>query len=132
MTNYVVCSKEFAETVTGISIDYEKKDTMVSLFHQMEKEFSGEIVVTLESKGCLYKYEGKIKMMPSIKVKALDSTGAGDIFHGAFTYGIANQYPYEDVIRISNLAGGISVTKVGGRNSVPSRDEMKRLFHDFR
>lgn len=132
MSSYVVCSKEFAETVSGIPICYENMETLVQLFHKMEEVFKGNIVVTLESKGCLYKYQGKVKVMPSIKVKALDSTGAGDIFHGAFTYGIANQFDYEDIIKIANIAGGISVTKVGGRNSVPTKEEMKKLFHEFR
>lgn len=132
MASYVVCSKEFAETVSEITICYEKPETLVELFHKMESVFKGNIVVTLESKGCLYKDQGKVKMMPSIKVKALDSTGAGDIFHGAFTYGIANHYNYEDVIKLSNVAGAISVTKIGGRNSVPTREEMKEIFHDFR
>lgn len=132
LSTYVVCSKEFAETVTGVSINYENQQTLIDLFLKMEQMFSGEIVVTLESKGCLYKENGQIKLMPTIKVKALDSTGAGDIFHGAFTYGIANRFPYEDVIKIATIAGGLSVTKIGGRYSVPSKEEMKEMFHDFR
>lgn len=132
LSNYVVCSKEFAETITGITIDYNDNNTLTNLFHKMEEEFKGEIVVTLESKGCLYKYKGVIKMMPSVKVKALDSTGAGDIYHGAFTYGIANKFDYEETVKIANVAGAISVTKIGGRNSVPTKEEMKELFHDFK
>ena len=38
----------------------------------------------------------------------------------------------DDVIRISNAAGALSVMKVGGRYSVPTKDEMKELFHEFR
>lgn len=130
--NYVVCSKEFAETVTGLKISYEKKETLMQVFHKMEELFPGNIVITLESKGALYKDKGKIKWMLSLKVNALDSTGAGDIFHGAFTYGIAKNYPYEEVLKISNIAGALSVTKVGGRNSVPTISEMKAVYHEFR
>lgn len=132
LSNYVVCSKEFAETVTGISVDYDNLDTLIQLFYRMKEQFPGEIVVTLESHGCLYQYQGEVKVMPSLKVKAIDSTGAGDIFHGAFTYGIANQFDYEETIKMANVAGAISVTKIGGRNSVPTKEEMKELFHDFR
>lgn len=132
MSTYVVCSKEFAEAVSNITIDYDKPNTLISLFEALEQRLKGQIVVTLESKGCLYKYNGEIKLMPSLKVKAVDSTGAGDIFHGAFTYGIAKNFPYEDVLRISNIAGALSVTKVGGRNSMPTKKEMREYFHDFK
>ena len=132
MATYVVCSKEFAETVTSTHIDYQDQQTLIDLYKKMEALFKGQIVVTLESKGSLYKYHNQIKVMPTIKVKSVDSTGAGDIFHGGFTYGIANGYEYEDVIRIATVAGGLSVTKVGGRYSVPTKEEMKEKFHDFR
>ena len=132
LSSYVVCSKEFAESVSEMSIDYDKMETLVALYKKMEQIFPGNIVVTLESKGCLYKNKGQILLMPALNVKAVDSTGAGDIFHGAFTYAIANQFDYEDVIRISNAAGALSVMKVGGRYSVPTKDEMKELFHEFR
>ncbi len=132
LSTYVVCSKEFAESVSGITINYDNPETLTHLYQKLEEVFSGNIVVTLESKGCLYKNNGQVLLMPSLKAKSIDSTGAGDIFHGAFTYGIANGYDYEDVIRISNIAGAFSVTRVGGRYSVPSKEEMKELFHEFR
>ena len=69
--------------------------------------------------------------MPSIKVKALDSTGAGDLFHGAFAYGIAKNMAYEEVIKLSNITGALSVTRVGGRFSAPSVEEVKSVYHDF-
>ncbi|MDD2519265.1 MAG: PfkB family carbohydrate kinase, partial [Bacilli bacterium] len=68
---------------------------------------------------------------PSITVKAIDSTGAGDIFHGAFTYGIAKGTDYEKMLKISNIAGAVSVTRIGGRNSVFSPSEMKEVYNEF-
>lgn len=132
MVNYVVCSKEFAETVTNLKIDYEKPNTLVELYRKMESIFKNNIVVTLESKGALYKYNNQAKLMPSIKVKAIDSTGAGDLFHGAFAYGIAKNMPYEEIIKLSNITGALSVTKIGGRFSAPSIEEIKAVYHDFK
>jgi sulfofructose kinase len=108
---YVVCSKEFAETVTNIKIDYNNNKTIVALFNKMEKLFTGEIIITLESKGSLYKKAEQIRIMPSIQVTPVDSTGAGDIFHGAFVYGIAKNLDIEHIIKMSNIAGALSVTK---------------------
>ena len=70
--------------------------------------------------------------MPSIKVKALDTTGAGDIFHGAFTYGIAKKIDYEKTLKLANIAGAISVTRIGGRNSIPTWAEMREVYNEFR
>jgi len=131
MVNYTVCSKEFAETVTGIVVN-EKTNSLIELYKKMESIFKNNIVITLESKGALYKYQNQVKIMPSIKVKALDSTGAGDLFHGAFAYGIAKNMPYEEVIKLSNVTGALSVTKIGGRFSAPSVEEVKTVYHDFK
>jgi sugar/nucleoside kinase (ribokinase family) len=131
MVDYVVCSKVFAETVTSIDIDLENNDTIIGLYNKMKEIFKTNIVVTLESKGCLYEYDNNIKVMPSIKVKPIDSTGAGDIFHGAFTYGIAKNMAYEKILKMSNIAGALSVTRIGGRYSIFSKEEMKEFYSEF-
>lgn len=130
--NYVVCSKEFAETVSETIIDTNDFNTLKIVIERLEEKFKTNIVVTLESKGCLYRDSGIIKIMPSLEVKPVDSTGAGDIFHGAFTYAIANQYSYEDSLKIACIAGAISVTRLGSRRSMPEKEEMKMYFHEFR
>lgn len=130
IVDYVVCSKEFAENVSQKKFDYQNKYTLVEIYQTLENMFKTNIIITLESQGCLYRDE-KIKVMPSIEVKAIDSTGAGDIFHGAFTYGIAKQWPIEKIVRIANLAGGISVTRIGSRNSMPTIEEMKQIDYEF-
>lgn len=130
--DYLVCSKEFAEKVTGIKIDYQNRKTLEDIYRQMKNMFPGTVVITLESHGCLYECNGKIKIMPSIQVKTVDSTGAGDIFHGAFTYGIAKKYDFETILKLSNIAGAISVTRVGGRNSIPTKDEMECVYEQFK
>lgn len=130
MVNYVVCSKEFAEGVTDIKVT--DNNSIINLYKKMENTFLGKIIVTLESKGALYKYNNQIKIMPSLKVKAVDSTGAGDIFHGAFTYAVANNYDLERAIMISNIAGALSVTKIGSLASMPEKEAIREYIHDFR
>jgi len=82
------------------------------------------IVVTLEEHGALYQAGNQIKIMPGLKCTAVDTTGAGDIFHGAFTYGIANGFDMEKTVMISNIAAGLSVQKMGSRLSIPSLSEV--------
>jgi len=113
---YVACSKKFAEDYTNIKlIDEESMNKVIDI---MSKDFKN-VIITLEERGSVYKENGVLKLIPSIKVEVKDSTGAGDFFHGAFTYFIANKYPLERAVRLSNITGALSVTKVGTRNSVP-------------
>ncbi len=130
--NYIVCSKEFAERVTGIKIDYNQKTTLADAFNKMESMFRANIVITLEENGSLYKYNGQIKIMPSIKVKTIDSTGAGDIFHGAFVYGLAKNFDYEKTLKFASVAGALSVTRTGGYKSIPTLDEMNDVYEQIK
>lgn len=133
LVKYIVCSKDFAEKVSGVKIDYNDFNTLKNAYHILDKKFiNSEIVITLESNGCLYKSDNQIRIMPSLEVKAIDSTGAGDIFHGAFTYAISNNYAFEDCLKIANIAGAISVTRLGSRASMPEKDEMKEYYDQFK
>ena len=128
MVDYVVCSKDYAESVTGIKVKYEDPDTLVRIYNALKKKYTKNVIVTLEGNGSMYEMDGVVKIMPSIKVDTKDSTAAGDIFHGAFTYGIANKFDIEKTLRYANLAGAISVTRVGGRFSVPSLEEVEKVY----
>ena len=130
MVSFVVCSKDFAEGVTNTKIS--DNSSAINTYKKLENVFPGEVIVTLEDKGALYKYNNQIKIMPSLKVKAIDSTGAGDIFHGAFTYSIANNYSLEEAIIISNITGALSVTKIGSQASMPNKDEVKAYYNEFK
>lgn len=130
--NYVVCSFDFALRATMVDADYSDKRSLILLYQKMEEMFNGVIVITLEEYGCLYRYEGKIKIMPSVKVKTVDSTGAGDIFHGAFTYGISKGFDFEKNLKFANIAGALSVTRVGGYKSIPSLEEMNEIYNEVK
>jgi len=129
MIDYVVCSKEFAETVTEVNLDGSNYDV---LYAKMKEIFPKNVIVTLEDKGCLYEYNSELKIMPSIEVKSIDSTGAGDIFHGAFTYGIASNLDLEEILKFSNVTAGLSVTKIGSRNSIFDLEEIRKKYEEFK
>lgn len=122
---YIVCSKGFAETVTGLKFDFANPQSLVNVYNKLQDRYpKASITITLEENGALYQVDNQIKIMPGLKVKAVDTTGAGDIFHGAFVYGMANNFDMEKVITLSNIAAGLSVTKIGSRLSIPSLSEV--------
>jgi sulfofructose kinase len=90
----------------------------------MRKTYKNHLIITLESFGCFTEIDGEYKIIPSIKVNPVDSTGAGDIFHGALTYFIIHNYPIEEALRLSNITGALSVKKIGSRYSISDLEEV--------
>jgi sugar/nucleoside kinase (ribokinase family) len=60
-------------------------------------------------------------------VQAVDTTGAGDIFHAAFIYGLLQNWLLEQTMRFANAAAALACTKVGARASIPDLTEALRL-----
>lgn len=122
---YVVCSKDFAEEFCNQKIPKSLDVKVLESIHQeLTQYFNTNVIITLEAAGSFTKVDGNYELIPSIKVKALDSTGAGDIFHGAFTYFIGKEYPLREAIRLASITGAISVTRIGSRYSIPALSEV--------
>ena len=124
MVTYVVCSHDFAEEFTGKKTDVRDFNTLIEIYDELKAFFQTNIIITLEANGSFTNIDGKFEIIPSIQVKALDSTGAGDIFHGAFTYFIGMKYPLREAIRLASITGAISVTRIGSRFSIPDLKEV--------
>lgn len=124
LVKYFVCSKDYAEEFTQTKIDYNNPSTIIYCYEKLKEYFQTNIIITLEAKGSFTMIDGKYEQIPSITVKAIDSTGAGDIFHGAFTYFISNNYSLKDAIHYASITAGISVTRVGSRFSIPELKEV--------
>lgn len=123
LVKYVVCSKVFAEDFAGRKIDVNDMDSLIYCYEKLKEYFQNVVVITLEDKGSFTKLED-YEILPSVKVRAVDSTGAGDIFHGAFTYFIGNGYSLRDTIHYASITSAISITRVGARISIPELSEV--------
>lgn len=126
--DYFVCSKDFAEGFTNIKLKSEE-DYEVA-YEKIKETFQTNVIITLESRGSFTKINDTYKIVPSILVKPLDSTGAGDIYHGALAYFIINGYPLLEAMRRANIAGALSTTKIGSKESMPTLEEIKKEAED--
>ena len=122
--DYIVCSNDFARDYTGIDFDYSDMNKICEVYDKISKDFNGKLIITLEANGSLIKMDDGFKLVKSIKVESVDSTGAGDIYHGAFTHFIANGYNVIDAMKYSNIAGALSVRKIGSKNSMPNYEDV--------
>jgi ribokinase len=86
------------------------------------------IVITLGSKGALWVSTQQVEHIDSFKVKAIDTTAAGDTFTGALAVGLQRGLPVPKILRLANAAGAISVTREGAYPSIPFEAEIERLL----
>ena len=86
---------------------------------------SGLPVITDGSRGGFYPgHNGAIKQYRTFQIDAVDSTGAGDAFHGAFCHFLAKGMPLDTCLDLSSAVGALNCRAVGGRAAMPSMDEL--------
>lgn len=129
LCDYMVCSKDFAEKYTKISIDYNDLKSIENVYEHLKRDFNNIIVITLEEKGCFTYYEGEYLLIPTIKVNPIDTSGAGDIFHGTFTYFLLNNYNFIDTLKYSNIVASLSTEKIG-TDDIISKEELLFKYKD--
>ena len=85
---------------------------------------NAKIVLTLGKDGAVYADASQKHFQPIFKVKAVDTTAAGDTFTGYFLAGLADGLPMEEVLRMSAKASSIAVSREGAVPSIPYRAEV--------
>ena len=85
------------------------------------------ILITLGEKGCYFKNSDEEFLMPASKLNkpVVDTTGAGDAFNGALSVALSQNKTYKQSIEFANLVAGISVTREGAANSMPTKKEIE-------
>lgn len=87
----------------------------------------GTVAVTLGERGCIVLNRDERHIIPGFDVQVVDSTGAGDAFHGGFVYGLLNEMPLAETARFANACGALCCTAVGARSSA-SLTKVKELI----
>lgn len=99
--------------------------TIKELGQILQERINNQLIITLGKEGSVYIKKGYYQYYPSIKVKALDTTGAGDIFNAGIATNIAFGKSMEEAIQFATLASGISVTKKYVMDAIPTIEEIK-------
>lgn len=128
--SYVVCSRDFAEELSLEKFDFDNPSSIIGIYIKLKAQIPGVLVITLGKHGSVYEENGKLFIMPALKVDALDTTGAGDIFHGAFMYGLINKMSLTEIIRLSTVTAGLSTKYIGVQNSILSLEEIKENMNE--
>jgi len=104
--DFVVTSSRFPALITGIS-DREKA------LIELQKQTSGFLCSTLGHEGAMALVNGEILYVKGFKIKAVDTTGAGDVFHAGFIYGLLQNWELVKILKFANAAAALKCLDLG-------------------
>ncbi len=120
-STYVVASSEFPYRFTG-------KQSLDDALREICSMGPRCAVATLGKDGAKALVDGNFISSPGFEVHCVDSTGAGDIFHGAFVYGIRMGWSIEKILDFANAAAALNCTALGARGRIGTVEEIFNLI----
>ncbi|MCI0767154.1 ribokinase [Bacillus sp. TL12] len=102
-------------------------DDFTSPIEELLAKYPNKLLMTEGSKGVRFHNGTEVVHVPSISVEVVDTTGAGDTFNGALAVALAEGELLEKAIRFANIAGGLSVTKLGAQGGMPTRERLREV-----
>jgi sugar/nucleoside kinase (ribokinase family) len=90
------------------------------------------LVVKLGAEGAMAQSGIEFVRAPGLKVKTVDTTGAGDAFNGGFLHGWMGELPLMECVRMGNVCGALSTTKPGGNAGTPDRAGLAHVLRSLR
>jgi ribokinase len=124
MCDYVVASEEFAREYAGDSTSFSAEHALVKM-----KPFGAKAAtVTLGSRGSVTDCGDEVFHVPAFNVNAVDTTGAGDVFHGGYIYGLLQHWDIKRVVRFASAFAALKCRKLGGRAGIPGLEEVEAFI----
>ena len=120
--DYLVASSEFPVGWTN------ERDPFKALEMIQEEYGMRCAAMTLGAHGSLARIDGKFVYSPAFVVNCVDTTGAGDVFHGAFCYAVLQGMAMSDVLNFSNALAALNCTAIGARGGIKGVEEARALM----
>ncbi len=116
--DYLVCSEKFAIQYAGT----------IETALQRLAELAPTVVITLGEKGLIWQRNQEQGALSAFPVACVDSTGAGDAFHGAYAAALCTDMSWLDILRYASAAGALCCTKLGARTGIPDHEDIQVLL----
>ncbi len=121
--DYIKPNKTELAILTGIQA--ETSEELVKSARIIIEKGVKNVIVTLGGEGCLFVTENSEEFFESYKVKAVDTTAAGDSFTAAFALALSHGQTYREAIKLGQKVSSISVTRKGAQTSIPTMEEVE-------
>lgn len=126
LCDYVVSSEEFAKEFTTGSGPFDPEKAALS----MQRFGAKAATVTLGDRGSITVSGNDLFHTPAFSVDAVDTTGAGDVFHGGYIYGLLQKWDIKKVVRFASAFAALKCRKPGGRSGIPSLGEVDAFLQE--
>lgn len=120
--DYLITSSEFPERWTG------EADPIRALTLLQDTYGMRVAAMTLGAHGALARVDGSFHYSPAFVVNCIDTTGAGDVFHGAFCYAVVKGFSIEESLEFSNAMAALNCTALGARGRIAAETEARELI----
>jgi ribokinase len=114
MVDILIASERFGSALVGGDKTVDK--ALEALSHWGPKE----VVITLGPKGSIGWSGGEMVSQKAFSVDAVDTTGAGDVYHGAYIYGLLKGLNMAECMRFASAASALKCLEIGGRKGIPT------------
>ena len=124
LTDHLVLPVEFARQLTGAG---DGRTAAEALWDRSR----AAVVVTAGSEGCWYssaERPGAALHQPAFRVRTVDTTGCGDVFHGAYAAGLSRGLGLAERVRLASATAAIKATRPGGQRGIPTRVEVEAFL----
>ncbi|HEY0945954.1 MAG TPA: PfkB family carbohydrate kinase [Opitutaceae bacterium] len=118
--DHVVASEAFARAWLGTD---PTPDGLVAIGRR-----EATVVVTLGARGLWWRRGGESGTVPAFRVDVVDTTGAGDAFHGAYALGLARRLAWRDLLREASAAGALACARFGARPALATCAELEAFL----
>ena len=120
--DYLITSSEFPPQWTNERDPFKALEMIQAEYHMRVA------AMTLGAHGALALSEGRFIYSPAFVVNTVDTTGAGDVFHGAFCYAVLEGMPMLDALDFSNAMAALNCTALGARGGIRPVEEVRVLM----
>ena len=102
----------------------------IAVAERLRDEGAEIAVVTLGERGAVVAWDGRAQAVPAFPVNVVDTTGAGDAYHGAFLYALLQDWDVPRMARFASAVGSMNCRAMGGRNALPTLVEVEKFMND--
>jgi sulfofructose kinase len=114
LVDYLIASSDFAEDPRELADRYG----------------CPVVGITRGADGAVFLDRGQLIESPAFKVPVADTTGAGDVFHGGFIYGLLQNWAMEDTIRFAHAVAAMKCMQIGARRGIPTINEVRSFLRE--
>jgi sulfofructose kinase len=120
--DYLVTSSEFP-------VQWTNESDPCKALERIQNEYGMRVAaMTLGAHGAIARVDGQFVYSPAYIINCVDTTGAGDVFHGTFCYAVLQKLPMRDALDLCNAMAGMNCTALGARGGIRTLEDARTLM----